>query len=185
MDYVRKNETDYDILKAQLEGFIEIEDHFIPVLANASALVMENLEDLNWAGFYLTEKFLGLDKKEVKEQNLSAHNHSNKERSPYDLILGPFNGKNACVKIAVGNGVCGTAVKEDKVMLVKDVNEFPGHIACDSASNSEIVLPIHKNGEIIGLLDIDSPYKNRFSKEDEEGLLKCIAVLEEKVSWER
>jgi len=188
MKYVKKNETDYKILNAQMEGLIDIENHYIPVLSNASALIMENLEELNWAGFYITEKFLALDKKDIKEETSrfkSAHDHSNKERSPYDLVLGPFNGKNACVKIAVGNGVCGTAVKEDKTMLVKNVNEFPGHIACDSASNSEIVIPIHKEGEIIAILDIDSPCLERFNEKDKEALEAFVKILEDKVNWER
>ena len=186
MKYIRKKKTDYDILKAQIEGLIEIEDFYLPVVSNAGALIMENLEELNWAGFYFTEEFLGLDKKDInKNTNAihSAHDHSNKERSPLDLILGPFNGKNACVKIALGNGVCGTAVKEDKVQVIKNVNEFPGHIACDSASNSEIVLPIHKDGKIIGVLDIDSPCLERFDEEDKAGLEEFVKVLESKVNW--
>lgn len=97
------------------------------------------------------------------------------------LVLGPFQGKTACTKIAVGKGVCGTAVASDKIMRVPDVHEFPGHIACDCASESEIVLPIHKNGEIIGVLDIDSPIKDRFKKEDEEGLELFVKELENRL----
>ena len=121
-------------------------------LANASALLWQYLPDINWVGFYKMTGGL--------------------------LVLGPFQGKTACVKIQVGKGVCGTAVAEDKVQLVYDVHDFPGHIACDSASNSEIVLPIHVNGEIWGVLDIDSPYIGRFTAEDQEGLEKIVTILE-------
>ena len=121
-------------------------------LANASALLWQYLPEINWVGFYKMTDGL--------------------------LVLGPFQGKTACVKIQVGRGVCGTAVAEDKVQLVYDVHDFPGHIACDSASNSEIVLPIHVNGEIWGVLDIDSPFVGRFTEEDREGLEKIVAVLE-------
>ena len=121
-------------------------------LANASALLWQHMENINWVGFYKMTEDL--------------------------LVLGPFQGKPACVKIAVGKGVCGTAVAEDKVQLVYDVHVFPGHIACDSASNSEIVLPIHVNGKIWGVLDIDSPYIGRFTEEDREGLEGIVAVLE-------
>ena len=121
-------------------------------LANASALLWQYLPEINWVGFYKMTDGL--------------------------LVLGPFQGKTACVKIQVGRGVCGTAVAEDKVQLVYDVHDFPGHIACDSASNSEIVLPIHVNGEIWGVLDIDSPYIGRFTAEDQEGLEKIVAILE-------
>ena len=121
-------------------------------LANASALLWQYMEDINWVGFYkMTDDI---------------------------LVLGPFQGKTACVRIPVGKGVCGTAVAEDKVQLVYDVHDFPGHIACDSASNSEIVLPIHVNGEIWGVLDIDSPFVGRFTEEDRDGLQKIVAILE-------
>ena len=121
-------------------------------LANASALLWQYLPEINWVGFYKMTDGL--------------------------LVLGPFQGKTACVKIQVGKGVCGTAVAEDKVQLVYDVHDFPGHIACDSASNSEIVLPIHVNGEIWGVLDIDSPYVGRFTEEDKQGLEKIVVILE-------
>ena len=94
------------------------------------------------------------------------------------LVLGPFQGKTACIRIPVGKGVCGTAVAEDATQLVPDVHLFPGHIACDCASNSEIVVPIRKNGQIIGVLDIDSPIKNRFSQEDKAGLEEFVKILE-------
>jgi len=121
-------------------------------LANASALLWQYMDDINWVGFYKMTDGL--------------------------LVLGPFQGKTACVKIPVGKGVCGTAVAEDKVQLVYNVHDFPGHIACDSASNSEIVLPIHVKGEIWGVLDIDSPFVGRFTEEDREGLEKIVSVLE-------
>ena len=121
-------------------------------LANASALLWQYLPEINWVGFYKMTDGL--------------------------LVLGPFQGKTACVKIQVGRGVCGTAVAEDKVQLVYDVHDFPGHIACDSASNSEIVLPIHVNGEVWGVLDIDSPYIGRFTEEDKQGLEKIVVILE-------
>ena len=122
-------------------------------LANASALLWQHMADINWVGFYKMTDGL--------------------------LVLGPFQGKPACVKIQVGKGVCGTAVEEDKVQLVYDVHDFPGHIACDSASNSEIVLPIHVNGEIWGVLDIDSPFVGRFTEADRDGLEKIVTVLEQ------
>ena len=122
-------------------------------LANASALLWAALPEINWVGFY----------KMVDGQ----------------LVLYPFQGKTACVRIQVGKGVCGTAVAEDATQLVPDVHQFPGHIACDCASNSEIVVPIHVRGEIWGVLDIDSPVLNRFSKEDREGLEDFVKVLEE------
>ena len=121
-------------------------------LANASALLWQHMENINWVGFYKMTGDL--------------------------LVLGPFQGKPACVKIPVGRGVCGTAVAEDRVQLVYDVHQFPGHIACDCASNSEIVLPIHVNGEIWGVLDIDSPEIGRFTEEDQAGLEEIVKVLE-------
>ena len=121
-------------------------------LSNASALLWAALPDINWCGFY----------KLVDGQ----------------LVLYPFQGKTACVRIQIGKGVCGTAVAEDKTQLVPDVHKFPGHIACDSASNSEIVVPIHVNGQVWGVLDIDSPSIGRFTEADKEGLLQFVAVLE-------
>lgn len=127
-------------------------DYPISNLANAAALLWENLDDINWAGFYI------MDNGELK--------------------LGPFQGKIACTRIAIGRGVCGTAVAEDKTQLVPDVHAFPGHIACDSASNSEIVIPIHKDGAIWGVLDIDSPSKGRFTQEDQTGLEDLVKIIE-------
>ena len=142
----------YQELTEQLAALVDAKWPMISNLANAAALLYERLDRLNWAGFYLTD------------------NHV--------LWLGPFQGKTACVRIAEGKGVCGTALQTDSVQRVEDVHKFPGHIACDAASRSEIVLPIHKNGEVIGVLDIDSPEVGRFSAEDEEGLQEVVRILE-------
>lgn len=149
---------DYKILCRQLESLSEGIDWDITVLSNAAALIWDSMEDINWAGFYL-----------IRNGRLE---------------LGPFQGKPACTVIEVGKGVCGTAVAEDSTQLVKNVHEFPGHIACDSASNSEIVVPVHVGSEagersIIGVLDIDSPLLGRFTEEDKEGLEAFVRVLEE------
>ncbi len=151
--------TDYELLAGQLQALTEDERCPIPNLANASALIYQSLPDLNWAGFYLTEF----------PQDPAA--------APV-LVLGPFQGKTACIRIPWGRGVCGTAAKLDQVQRIDDVHQFPGHIACDSASNSEIVIPIHSDGRIVGVLDIDSPIFNRFSEEDEQGLLTLVQILE-------
>ena len=145
----------YEDLNMQLEGLITSVPHLIANLANASALLYEKLADINWAGFYLMQDGL--------------------------LVLGPFQGKTACIEIPVGKGVCGTAVEQDKLQLVEDVHVFPGHIACDSASNSEIVIPIHKNGEIFGVLDIDSPIFSRFTEDDAQGLQEFVKILEKNI----
>ena len=144
--------TDYNALNVQLKALTEEIPYKIANLANASALLLEHLQDINWAGFYMMEDGA--------------------------LVLGPFQGKTACIRIPVGKGVCGAAVAENATQLVPDVHLFPGHIACDCASNSEIVVPIRKNGEIIGVLDIDSPLKNRFTEADQEGLETFVKVLE-------
>ncbi|MBE6711102.1 MAG: GAF domain-containing protein [Ruminococcaceae bacterium] len=144
--------TNYPELHAQLAALTDGVPHPIANLANASALLYQTLDNLNWAGFYLMEN----------EQ----------------LVLGPFQGKTACIEIPVGRGVCGTAVARGETLLVKNVHEFPGHIACDSASNSEIVVPIRKNGEIIGVLDIDSPLLGRFTEDDQAGLEEFVRILE-------
>ena len=124
-------------------------------LANVSALIFTTLEDINWAGFYLLEG----DK----------------------LVLGPFQGNPACVEIAIGKGVCGTAAAKDAVQLVPDVHLFEGHIACDSTSRSEIVVPLHRDGKVVGVLDIDSPSLSRFTEEDRAGLSELCAMLETKL----
>ena len=144
--------VNYDSLCAQLKGLTDGIPYETANLANASALLWQHLPDINWAGFYKME-----DGK---------------------LVLGPFQGKPACIVIPVGRGVCGTAVSENKTQLVYDVHQFPGHIACDSASNSEIVVPIRVKGAIWGVLDIDSPQIGRFSEEDRAGLEEFVRILE-------
>ena len=147
--------TDYKLLARQLEALIEDTEWDISIMANASALIWDALEDINWAGFYIMR---------------NGH-----------LELGPFQGKVACVRIGIGKGVCGTAVLEDKTQLVPDVHEFPGHIACDSASNSEIVIPIHSGESIYGVLDIDSPLKGRFTEDDSDGLEALVKIIEKRL----
>ncbi|MCR4695359.1 MAG: GAF domain-containing protein [Pseudobutyrivibrio sp.] len=147
--------TDYKTMCMQLESLTEDERGLIPVLSNASALIMDSMAELNWAGFYLEDKG--------------------------SLLLGPFQGKVACIRIARGKGVCGTAYDRDETIRVDNVHEFPGHIACDSASNSEIVIPLHKDGKIFGVLDIDSPNFSRFTPEDQEGLESLARILEDRV----
>ncbi len=142
----------YASVASQLAALTEGIPYEVANLANASALLWQELPDINWVGFYkMTEGA---------------------------LVLGPFQGKPACIRIEVGRGVCGTAVAEDRVQLVYNVHEFPGHIACDCASNSEIVLPIHVNGAVWGVLDIDSPFVGRFTEEDRDGLQQVVKVLE-------
>ena len=145
--------TDYKAMNGQLKALTEGIPYKIANLANASALLWQHLQDINWAGFYMMEDGA--------------------------LVLGPFQGKTACIRIPVGKGVCGTAVAEDRTQLVYDVHQFPGHIACDCASNSEIVVPIHVRGGIWGVLDIDSPSIGRFTEEDRAGLEKFVTVLEQ------
>ena len=145
-------ETNYKFVAQRLVALTDGVPYETANLANASALLWQHMEDINWVGFYKMPGGL--------------------------LVLGPFQGKPACVNIAVGKGVCGTAVAEDKTQLVYDVHDFPGHIACDSASNSESVIPLHVNGEIWGVLDIDSPFVGRFTEADREGLEAVAAVLE-------
>lgn len=144
----------YEELLLYTQGLTMDEPDITANLANVSALINLALENINWAGFYI-----------MKEGQ---------------LVLGPFQGKPACIRINVGSGVCGTAVAENKTQLVKNVHEFPGHIACDSASNSEIVVPIHnKDGSVYGVLDIDSPSFERFTEEDKAGLEAVVKALEE------
>lgn len=144
--------TDYKLMTDQLKAITQDIPYETANLANAAAILWENLADINWAGFYKMQ-----DGK---------------------LVLGPFQGKTACIVIPVGRGVCGTAVEQDKTQLVYDVHQFPGHIACDSASNSEIVIPLHANGEIWGVLDIDSPFIGRFDEKDKAGLEQFALALE-------
>ena len=144
--------TDYSILNEQLLQITQGVPHRIANLANASALLFQTLEHLNWAGFYILEE----DK----------------------LVLGPFQGKVACIEIPVGKGVCGSAVAQNNTLVVDNVHNFQGHIACDSNSLSEIVIPIHKGGKVVGVLDIDSPIEKRFSKEDRFGLEQFVNIIE-------
>ena len=147
--------TDYPLLKEQIKAFAETDAWYVPFLSNTAALLYQSLPDINWAGFYLMRGGR--------------------------LVLGPFQGNPACIHIEVGKGVCGTAVQERRVLRVPDVHQFPGHIACDSASRSEIVLPLEKDGVIFGVLDIDSPIPDRFSEEDEAGLTEAAAVIRESI----
>ena len=144
---------DYTKLKKEIHALISGVPYEIANLANVSAALWQAMENINWVGFYLME--------------------SGK------LVLGPFQGKPACIEIPLGRGVCGTAALEKKTVLVEDVHQFPGHIACDSASISEIVVPIFKNGAVYGVLDIDSPYLSRFTREDQRGLEEIVKILEE------
>ena len=146
--------TDYSLISKELKALTSDVNDLIANLSNASALLNMELTDINWVGFYLLHK--------------------------NELILEPFQGKPACVTIPVGKGVCGTAVFTDSIQLVKDVHEFPGHIACDSASKSEIVMPLHNNsGKTVAVLDIDSPTTGRFTEADKKGILLLQPVLEE------
>ena len=146
---------DYPLLTGQIRSLIRGVRHETANLANISAAVWQAMEGINWAGFYVMEQ----------------------DR----LVLGPFQGKPACIEIPVGRGVCGTAAQEEKTILVEDVHQFPGHIACDGASNSEIVVPIFRQGKVWGVLDIDSPYLARFTEEDQRGLEGLVRVLEEEM----
>ena len=144
--------TDYSLLNKQLLALTEGVEEPISNLANASALLYQTLADLNWAGFYLYKNGV--------------------------LLLGPFQGKTACTKIPMGKGVCGTAAEKGETIVVPDVHAFPGHIACDGASNSEIVIPLYVEGRLFGVLDIDSPLLDRFSEADREGLELFARTLE-------
>ncbi|EJA7360106.1 GAF domain-containing protein [Vibrio alginolyticus] len=146
------NLEQYQRLTKQAVALIESEPDFIANLANLSSLLFMELDDLNWAGFYLTKG--------------------------EELILGPFQGKPACVRIPMGRGVCGTAAQTNTIQRVYDVHEFEGHIACDAANNSEIVIPFSINGKVVGVLDIDSPSIGRFNETDEEGLTHFMVEVE-------
>lgn len=145
----------YDLLARELDALTRDVPHEIANLSNAAALLWQRMEGINWAGFYKLEG--------------------------RTLVLYPFQGKPACIEIPLGRGVCGTAAALDQVQLVENVHDFPGHIACDAASNSEIVLPIHANGRLWGVLDMDSPHLGRFTEEDREGLEKFVKVLEQRL----
>ena len=145
------------MLAEQAEGILESEPWYVAAFSNLSALIMQTFPDLNWAGFYL-----------VRDGG---------------LVVGPFQGKPACIHIAPEKGVCGAAVARDETVVVPDVHQFPGHIACDSASASEIVIPIHEGKRIRAILDVDSPVKDRFSAGDREALEALVRKTEERVSW--
>jgi L-methionine (R)-S-oxide reductase len=143
----------YASLAKQLRSLLQGEQDFIANAANLSSLIYHSLSDLNWAGFYLLKN--------------------------NELVLGPFQGKPACVRIAIGSGVCGTAAQQRETIMVDNVHDFPGHIACDSASNSEIVVPIVSDGQLIGVLDLDSPLFARFDDDDAAGLNALVEVFVE------
>ena len=147
--------TIYRDLASALQGLVAGEPDPIANMANAAALIFETLPDVNWAGFY---------------RNVAGKNGP-------ELVLGPFQGRAACIRIAFGSGVCGVAAQSRETQLVEDVNAFPGHIACDSASNSEIVVPLIRDGELLGVLDIDSPKFGRFTEEDEAGVVRLGEIL--------
>lgn len=157
VQYPQDRAQSYRLLFSQMKALLEEERDVTANLSNASALLNEALEHINWVGFYVMKNGR--------------------------LLLGPFQGKVACVHIAVGKGVCGTAVLENKTQLVLDVHEFPGHIACDSASNSELVIPLRSKGRVVGVLDIDSPLIGRFDEVDASELEKIAGVIEEACDW--
>lgn len=152
---------EYGTLISQAAEMMREEPWYASAMSNLSALLMTSLPDLNWAGFYL-----------MRDGRLT---------------VGPFQGKPACIHITLGKGVCGTAAQTDSVQRVPDVHEFPGHIACDSASNSEIVLPVHRreDGTVAAVLDLDSTLFARFCEEDERGLLLAVRAIEEEIDWDR
>jgi L-methionine (R)-S-oxide reductase len=152
-----KNEK-YTSLNQALEGLIKDEPDGLANLSNSAALLFNSIEGINWAGYYL-----------YKEKQ---------------LVLGPFQGKPACIRIALGRGVCGTAAQNRESIVVRDVHQFPGHIACDAASASEIVVPIVKDGKLIGVLDVDSPVQSRFDEEDRQGLQRFVDTLLAYINWD-
>lgn len=148
---------DYESLVLQLKSLAEADADYVPFLSNASALLYDAMPNLNWAGFYL-----------IKNGR---------------LVLGPFQGKVACIHISIGKGVCGTAVSENRTVRVANVHEFAGHIACDGASNSELVIPIRKDGIPVGVLDLDSPLLSRFTERDQAGLEQFVKTLEQMIRF--
>ena len=185
--------TDYGLLAKQIVSLAEVDAHWLPVLSNAAALLWDALDDINWAGFYLVDPVtvsgaeLGAGSGVEPDASLEPDAGSGVEPDAApsahepctpELRLGPFQGKVACVRIPFGRGVCGTAAATKTSQLVEDVHQFPGHIACDSASNSEVVVPIFKDGQVVGVLDIDSPSVARFTQEDLAGLEQVVKALE-------
>ena len=192
--------TDYGLLAKQIVSLAEIDAHWLPVLSNAAALLWDALDDINWAGFYLVDPATvsgaepdaapGAEPDAAPGAELDAGSgvESGAAPSAYELRtpelrLGPFQGKVACVRIPFGRGVCGTAAETKTSQLVEDVHQFPGHIACDSASNSEVVVPIVKDNQVVGVLDIDSPSVARFTQEDLAGLEQVVKALESCVNF--
>ena len=165
--------TDYGLLAKQIVSLAEVDAHWLPVLSNAAALLWDALDDINWVGFYLVDPATVTGAVPGAGAAPSAH-----ELCTPELRLGPFQGKVACVRIPFGRGVCGTATATKTSQLVEDVHQFPGHIACDSASNSEVVVPIFKDGQVVGVLDIDSPNVARFTQADLAGLEQVVKALE-------
>ena len=149
--YAGDTQQQYEMLAKQLDALLTGEKNVMANLSNASALLNQFFDRINWVGFYMMD---------VNE-----------------LVLGPFQGLPACIRIPIGRGVCGTTVAKKETIIVPDVHAFPGHIACDAASQSEIVVPLLKNGEVIGVLDIDSPEKDRFQEEDQQGLELFVSIL--------
>ena len=190
--------TDYGLLAKQIVSLAEVDAHWLPVLSNAAALLWDALDDINWAGFYLVDPVTVRGVGEEPDADpgaepdvalgaepdaaLGAAPSDHEPRTP-ELRLGPFQGKVACVRIPFGRGVCGTAAATRTSQLVEDVHQFPGHIACDSASNSEVVVPIFKDGQVVGVLDIDSPSVARFAQEDLTGLEQVVKALESCVNF--
>ena len=148
----------YREITMQAKALCEGEPNLIANLSNISAILFERLDDVNWAGFYLMGE--------------SVNGQSE------ELILGPFQGRAACVRIPIGRGVCGTAVSQNKTQLIMDVHEFDGHIACDAASNSEVVVPINVNGKLVAVLDIDSPTVGRFEQADADGMEQLVEMIQ-------
>ena len=149
--------TDYEVLRKQVSGLLTEEPYYVAAMSNISSVLKDALPDINWAGFYILRSGR--------------------------LVVGPFQGKPACIHIGIGSGVCGCCVRQDRTIAVADVHTFPGHIACDSASNSEIVIPIHCGGRVAAVLDIDSPLLDRFSEEDRTGLESIVSLMEKMLEW--
>lgn len=156
-EQANKKAEQYDNVLKQLDALLAGERHLLANLSNAAALLNQYMDNINWVGFYLLEGD--------------------------ELVLGPFQGLPACVRIPVGKGVCGTSVAKKQTIVVPDVHEFPGHITCDPASQSEIVIPLQKDGTVLGVLDIDSPYKNRFDEIDAKKLEEFVAILIQSTDW--
>lgn len=171
--------ADYGLLAKQIVSLAEIDAHWLPVLSNAAALLWDALDDINWVGFYLVDSVTVTRAEPDAGSDLEpgAAPSAHEPRTP-ELRLGSFQGKVACVRIPFGRGVCGTAAETKTSQLVEDVHQFPGHIACDSASNSEVVVPIVKDNQVVGVLDIDSPSVARFTQEDLTGLEQVVKALE-------